>query len=256
MSKIMLNLQVLKNYLNLISHNNNDLSLLFKNHVSSTNDYLNYRYARDLFPLLVLANNQRASRGRGNKKWVSLNQSSLSFSFCLKVDSNNLDLRYLGYLSCVCLYESILAVSQNYVKIKWPNDLYLNDKKVSGILIESLSKNKEVHLSIGVGININIPESYSIDQPYSNLSGNVDSEKLIYHFCNNIIENLDLKNRSKIIKKFNTNLYGYKKQVEISDNGNTFLGELLGINSNGELMIKNNEKKICINNINSTMRLL
>jgi len=252
----MLNLEVLRNYLNSISYNNNHLNLFFKNHVSSTNDYLDYKYARDLFPLVVLANSQRASRGRRNKKWVSLNQNSLSFSFCLRVDSNIVDLRYLHYLSCVCLYESILCVSNNHLKIKWPNDLYLNNKKVSGILIESLSKNKEVHLAIGVGINIKIPESYSIDQPYSNLLGDVDLEKLIYHFCNNIIANLDLKNKCKIITKYNTNLYGYKKQVEINDNGNTLTGELLGINSNGELMIQNNEKKICINNINSTMKLL
>ena len=204
----------------------------------------------------MLANNQRASRGRGNKKWVSLNQNSLSFSFCLTLDTNNLDLRYLSYLSCVCLYESINTVSEDHIKIKWPNDLYRNNKKVSGILIESLSKNKKINLSIGVGININIPAAYSIDQPHSNLSDNIDCGKLIYHFCRNIVVNLDLKNRDETITKFNTNLYGYKKQVEINDNGNTFTGELVGINRNGELMIRNDDKKICIDNINSTMRLL
>tara|TARA_B100001109_G_scaffold61643_1_gene50355 strand:- start:710 stop:1468 length:759 start_codon:yes stop_codon:yes gene_type:complete len=252
----MLNVQELKKNLNSIYYYNNKINLLFKNHVSSTNDYLNYKYARDLFPLVVITNNQRAARGRGKKKWVSLNQNSLSFSLCLRVDTNNLDLRYLSYLSCVCLYESINTVSEDYLKIKWPNDLYRENKKVSGILIESLSINKEVHLTIGVGININIPNSYSIDQPYSNLSENIDCEKLIYSFCKNIVENIETKNKSKVIEQFNNNLYGYKKQVEINNHENIFRGKLYGINDNGELIIKNDKKTIFIDDINSTMRLL
>ena len=252
----MLNVQELKEHLNSINYNNNPLNLLFKNHVSSTNDYLNYKYARDIFPLVVLANNQRAARGRGNKKWVSLNQNSLSFSFCIKVDSNNLDLRYLSYLSCVCLCESIGSVCEDYIKIKWPNDLYHDDKKVSGILIESLSNNKDVHVSIGVGINLNLPESYSIDQPYSNLSKNINCKKLIYNFCKNIVNNIDPTNKDEIVKRFNANLYGHNEQVLINDGNNSLIGELIGINKNGELVIKNDEKTICINNINSTIRLL
>ncbi len=252
----MLNIQELKKYINSINHNNDQLKLLFKNHVSSTNDYLNYKYARDLFPLLVMTNNQRAARGRGNKKWISLNKFSLSFSLCLRLDSSDLDLRYLSYLSCVCLHEAIVAVSDDVLKIKWPNDLYKNDKKVSGILIESLSNNKLIHIAIGVGININIPNSYHIDQPYSNLSRNINYEKLIYHFCKNIVSNLDSINKTKIINEFNKNLFWYKKQVEIKNSGDLISGELLGINNNGELMIENNDKIICINNINSKMRLL
>ena len=213
-------------------------------------------YARDIFPLVVLANNQRAARGRGNKKWVSLNQNSLSFSFCIKVDSNNLDLRYLSYLSCVCLRESIGSVCEDFIKIKWPNDLYYDDKKVSGILIESLSKNKDVHVSIGVGINLNIPKSYSIDQPYSNLSKNINCEKLIYNFCKNIIDNLQCADQLKIIKQFNANLYGHKERVQINHNNTSFIGELIGINNNGELVVKNDQKIIRIDNINSTIRLL
>tara|TARA_B100000900_G_scaffold398863_1_gene400759 strand:+ start:419 stop:1177 length:759 start_codon:yes stop_codon:yes gene_type:complete len=252
----MLKIQDLKKYLSAIKYNNEGIRVLFKNHVSSTNDYLNYKYARDLFPLLIIANSQRASRGRGNKRWVSLNQNSLSFSLCLKIDSGNLDLRYLSYLSCVCLYKAINSLSDNDIKIKWPNDLYRDDKKVSGILIESLSKNKEVHLSIGVGINIKIPESYSIDQPHSNLSEMIEYEKLIYQFCNNIVTNLSSVNKGKIVKEFNANLFGFKKQVKIVDNYKNYTGELIGINNNGELMLKNNDKIICIKNINSTMRLL
>ena len=96
----MLNITELKKKLKSIHYSNTHLKVLFKNHVSSTNDYLNYQYARDLFPLVVIANNQRAARGRNKKTWVSLNQKSISFSLCFRTNAQYLDLRYLSYLSC------------------------------------------------------------------------------------------------------------------------------------------------------------
>ena len=92
----MLNITELKKKLKSIHYSNTHLNVLFKNHVSSTNDYLNYQYARELFPLLVITNNQRAARGRNQKTWVSLNQKSISFSLCFKVNVKQLDLRYLS----------------------------------------------------------------------------------------------------------------------------------------------------------------
>ena len=58
----MLNISELKEKLKPTTYSNTHLNVLFKNHVSSTNDYLNYQYARDLFPLLVVTNSQRAAR--------------------------------------------------------------------------------------------------------------------------------------------------------------------------------------------------
>ena len=144
----MLNITELKKKLKSIHYSNTHLKVLFKNHVSSTNDYLNYQYARDLFPLLVITNNQRAARGRNQKTWVSLNQKSISFSLCFKVNAKQLDLRYLSYLSCTCLLDAMNKNNCEDIKIKWPNDLYHNDKKVSGILIESLSIDKEIYVSL------------------------------------------------------------------------------------------------------------
>ena len=111
-----------------------------------------------------------------------MNQKSISFSLCFKVNAKELDLRYLSYLSCTCLLGAMKESNYEDIKIKWPNDLYLNNKKVSGILIESLSINKEFYVSIGIGINLDIPKSNYIDQPYSNLGKNIDQASLISIF--------------------------------------------------------------------------
>jgi BirA family biotin operon repressor/biotin-[acetyl-CoA-carboxylase] ligase len=252
----MLNISELKEKLKPTTYSNTHLNVLFKNHVSSTNDYLNYQYARDLFPLLVVTNSQRAARGRNKKTWVSMNQKSISFSLCFKVNAKHVDLRYLSYLSCTCLLSAMKEINYEDIKIKWPNDLYLNNKKVSGILIESLSINKEFYVSVGIGVNLDIPKNCSIGQPYSNLGKNIDQASLISIFGEALFKNIDKINMSKVIEFYNKNLYWYKQRVSIKDNNDYFEGELLGINEQGQLMIQNNGNIERIDNINSTMRRL
>ena len=252
----MLNISELKKKLKSIYYNNTHIKVLFKNHVSSTNDYLSYKYARDLFPLVVIANNQRAARGRNKKTWVSLNQKSISLSLCFRANAQYLDLRYLSYLSCICLLSAIKENSSDDIKIKWPNDLYVNNKKVSGILIESLSINKEFYVSIGIGININIPKNYSIDNPYSNLDKKMDYSSLISSFCDALFKNINHIDITKIIDLYNKNLFWYQERVCIKDNNKSYEGELLGINEQGQLMIENNGIIESIDNIDSTMRRL
>lgn len=250
----MLNISELNKKLNSIRFNNTSLKVLFKNHVSSTNDYLNYRYARDLFPLLVTTNNQRAARGRNKKKWVSLNRKSISFSLCFKINAHHFDLRRLGYIACISLLNVLKKNTSKGVKIKWPNDLFIDNKKVSGILIESLSVNKDIFVSIGIGINLDIPNNYSIDKPYSNIDKNTNESSLISLFCESFFYNIKELNIDRIIKIFNENLIWHQERICVIDNKNIYEGMLLGINRQGELTIQIDDNIKCINNINSTMR--
>lgn len=250
----MLNIFELKKKLKVIRYNNTQLKVLYKTHVSSTNDYLKYKYARDLFPLLVVTNGQRAARGRNNKIWISLNQKSISFSLCFKVNAEQLDLRYLSYLSSTCLLDAMKENNCKDIKIKWPNDLYLNDKKVSGILIESLSINKDFYVSIGVGINIDIPKNYPVKRPFSNLGINIDQTSMVSLFCELLFKNISQVDMNKIVKSYNENLFWYQERVIIKDKNTSYEGELLGINEKGEIMIFDNGNIERIDNIDSSMR--
>lgn len=252
----MLSVDNLNKSLEGIYHNNKSLRVLFKNTVSSTNDFFKYKYIKDQCPIIIIANNQRAARGRNNKKWVCLNKKSISFSLCLKLDSNMLDLRILNYLSCYSLLNSFKNLSNNDFWIKWPNDILMHGKKVSGILMESQSYGKNVYLSIGIGINIDISESYCVNQPHSNLGNEVNQSKLISLFCSDFLDNLVSSNYPDVVKQYNENLFGYKRDVSVIDEKNYFQGRLLGINEEGCLIISRDSKKYKVNNINSTLRLL
>lgn len=105
-------------------------------------------------PLLVLAETQTAGRGRGNHRWWS-SEGSLTFSLLVDVD---VDEKAIGQISlavglCVCRAVEQLIPSAD-VGLKWPNDVYLEGRKLAGILIELLSVNPR-RAVIGVGVNVN-----------------------------------------------------------------------------------------------------
>ena len=252
----MLEISKLKKDLSKILYNNKPIRVLFKNHLSSTNDYFKYKYVKDQCPIIIITNNQRASRGRNNKIWYSFNQKSLSFSLCLKLNANQMELERLNYLSCLAALRAFKNTTNHALSIKWPNDIYLDNKKVSGILIESQSSGKDIFLSLGIGININIEESLHVNQPHSNLGANIDHTRLIYLFCNNLVDFLNIKKYDLQVKEYNDNLLAINKSVSVTVDNVLHEGVLLGISDHGELMINTGNNVLTINDINSTFKVI
>ena len=252
----MLEISILKKNLSKILYNSKPIRVLFKNHLSSTNDFYKYKYIKDQCPIIICTNNQRASRGRNNKIWFSFNQKSLSFSLCLKLNADQMELSKLSYLSCLAVFRAFKDTTNHTFSIKWPNDIYLDNKKVSGILIESQSCGKDIILSLGIGININIDESFYVNQPHSNLGMNIDYTSLVSCFCDNLVNFLETENYSELVEEFNNNLFAINKSVSISIDNIIHKGILLGISDHGELIINTGNNVLTISDINSTLRLI
>jgi BirA family biotin operon repressor/biotin-[acetyl-CoA-carboxylase] ligase len=109
------------------------------------------------FPLLVLANEQTAGRGRGANRWFS-DSGALTFSLALEATPSQLPpdrWPEVALTTGLALCEALTALAPTAdLRLKWPNDLYLANKKIAGILSESVPGSKN-HLIIGVGINVN-----------------------------------------------------------------------------------------------------
>lgn len=98
---------------------------------------------------VVTAARQNAGRGRRGRSWVSL-EGNLFVSFGLEVVPA--DWGRMTFIIGLSLLEAVLEVApQADVRLKWPNDVLLNDRKVSGILLEKAAGD---YLVIGVGVNI------------------------------------------------------------------------------------------------------
>lgn len=118
--------------------------------IDSTNKYLkdNYSIAENL--IFVCSDYQTNGKGREDRTWVSNKDENLLFSFILK---ENLDLFPYISTTIACIVADYLeSLGLQNVSIKWPNDVYVNDKKICGILLEG-DINK--YIVIGVGLNVN-----------------------------------------------------------------------------------------------------
>ncbi len=109
-------------------------------------------------PLLVLAGEQTAGRGRGSNTWWSAT-GSLTFSLLLNPSNLGLEQRdwprvslTTGLATCLALDNFLAAESS--CSLKWPNDVLLHDRKISGILVEA-GIGAAGNLVIGIGINVN-----------------------------------------------------------------------------------------------------
>lgn len=108
-------------------------------------------------PLLVLAGHQTAGRGRGSNRWWSA-AGSLTFSLLLDPAILGIDQRdwpqaslTTGLAICLALDE---LLDDQLFSLKWPNDVLLNDRKISGVLVEAGAA-AAGHLVLGIGINVN-----------------------------------------------------------------------------------------------------
>lgn len=121
--------------------------------ITSTNQYIKEQY-KNLEPFTIInANKQTNGRGRVDRKWESIEGKNLTFSIYLKP---KILPEKLPLLSLV-IGASIYNVLSKYINclIKWPNDIIVNDKKIAGILVESIYSNNLEALVAGIGININ-----------------------------------------------------------------------------------------------------
>ena len=114
------------------------INVFCKNHVSSTNDYIQYQYIKDKTPILIMANNQRNPRGRRGSLWVDYQLHSLSFTLCLKLNGSVKSYENLSQIIGLSIVESCKKFDIENLKLKWPNDIMNGEKKVCGILVENI----------------------------------------------------------------------------------------------------------------------
>ncbi|MFG7353457.1 bifunctional biotin--[acetyl-CoA-carboxylase] ligase/biotin operon repressor BirA [Shewanella oncorhynchi] len=120
---------------------------------------------------------QSAGRGRRGRTWVSPYGHHLYFSLFWTFPQGMAQAMGLSLVVACTLVEVLKSFGVENIGVKWPNDIYLDNKKLAGILIEmSGQADSQCQLIIGVGVNMAMSEEQGkgIDQPWSDLSELVD----------------------------------------------------------------------------------
>lgn len=109
---------------------------------------------------VVIAESQSEGRGRLGRIWVSPPRDGLYLSIVLKPAIPIAEMWQIGYVAAVAVAEAINEISELDARVKWPNDIIVNGRKVAGILVEvdNCGGTHEPAVIIGIGININMKE--------------------------------------------------------------------------------------------------
>ncbi|MDR1556526.1 MAG: biotin--[acetyl-CoA-carboxylase] ligase [Tannerellaceae bacterium] len=126
--------------------------------IPSTNRYLRERIRDERLPegSLVIAESQTAGRGQPGTRWESEPGKNLTFSLLLYPDCLPVNRQFLlSQITALAVKETLDAYTGD-ISVKWPNDVYWQNKKICGILIENNLSGSQLHSSIiGVGLNLN-----------------------------------------------------------------------------------------------------
>lgn len=113
------------------------------------------RRAHDMQPCLLVAEHQSQGRGRMGRAWVSSAGSSLTFSLGMAVDMADWSGLSLAVGCAIAdALEPAPAAGAPRLQLKWPNDLWLDGRKLGGILIETVPAGRQRMVVVGVGLNI------------------------------------------------------------------------------------------------------
>ena len=185
---------------------------------------------------------QTKGRGQYGNTWNTLTDQNLAFSFCIKKDKICYGNSLFNYYTAVLFQKFFANLTNAEVKIKWPNDLILNNKKFAGILIEAKKVNNAEVFIIGIGVNVlqtdfqNLPKAGSI---LTETGKSLDLHKLAEDLFSFLNENISTEiSEEKILEKFNEHLFR-KNEVSVFEiNGFRQNGIIKNADSDGYLWIE------------------
>jgi BirA family biotin operon repressor/biotin-[acetyl-CoA-carboxylase] ligase len=224
-------------------------SFYFIEELSSTNLYAKkIPNKKSLHGELIVADHQTGGRGQYQRKWKSKAGENLTFS--LIFEPSNAERLPLLTLSCAMAIEDTLEDFAGIsCKIKWPNDILCTNKKLCGILTETVfSGNNLNRVVVGIGININQTEfegelkekAVSLRQ-----AAKKDREISREYFLARLLQKIEYRyhmwqqHNPELVKQINQKLEGFGEWRKLQVEGSILQGEykFLGVNEKGELMV-------------------
>lgn len=212
--------------------------------IDSTNTFLKNCAFKKEEGALVIAKRQTKGRGRLSRTFVS-EKNGLYMSFLLKPDGR--DISFITPIAAVAVYRAIKKYTEYLPKIKWVNDIFVNNRKVSGILTESVFSGNDIkYLVVGIGVNLVKPPN-DLDASIKDIAGYLFKEKISFgnEFASEIINQFfDLYHNGGFLEDYRNNSLLWGKKVTYIKDGVTFEAFVEGIDENCNLIVNQNGKKI------------
>ncbi|MEY4475666.1 MAG: bifunctional protein BirA [Pseudomonadota bacterium] len=217
--------------------------------VDSTNQYLLDRIGELKSGDACVAEYQHAGRGRRGRQWVSPFGANLYLSMFWRLEQGPAAAIGLSLAVGIVMAEVLCKLGAEQVRVKWPNDLYLNDKKLAGILVELTGKTGDAaQLVIGAGINLTMRESATnvINQDWINLQEagvNINRNKLTAELLSELrlaVVKFEKEGLSAFISRWREMDNYLDRPVKLIIGDQEIFGIARGIDEQGALLLEQN----------------
>ena len=222
--------------------------------IDSTNSFLKKKMNNQEIDdfTIVYSQNQFQGRGRTTKEWISDPNKNIAFSLFKIFKRPELEhLFLLNVVVSISVLELLKKYNVRHASVKWPNDLMVKNKKVSGILIENtIKKNNLIYSVIGIGINVNqekFPDLLCATSIINETGIAVEIDSLVTELTKIISSNFKfLESKSNFfLDQYNNKLYNKNQTVVFKNNiGKKKVGKIVKVDLSGNLMIINEKGKI------------
>ncbi|GMR01667.1 MAG: hypothetical protein BMS9Abin19_1084 [Gammaproteobacteria bacterium] len=242
------------------------LNVVVHKSIDSTNSWcLRQSKSGKTLPFACFAEEQTSGRGRRGKRWFMSAYSNIAMSLTWPFVLSKQPLHLLPLSIALAIVETLESLGIKHVQIKWPNDVYVQGKKIAGILIETqpikdgqvnenVTDGKHVAVVIGLGLNYEMlrHDQMKIDEllVLTDICEQIKSQKVATKPERNVVASALLHNvvtvcqefrllSRKNLEKFRAS-YDYCKQKKVEiilDNDEMLSGIAQGVNDNAELIV-------------------
>ena len=195
---------------------------------------------------LIVADEQTAGRGRFNRHWSTPKGSGLAVSFILSSKLSSPEISQMPMLGGLATAYAIEQLCNTSPKLKWPNDIWIKQKKIAGILVEtSYTEDLPEWLILGIGVNVN-SGPLEFTNPYYDAScladiigHKVDRVNLLQQLVHNVGLLYNQLDQNSIREEWQKRMLWKTQPIEVIGSGHKPIeGIALGVEINGALLLQ------------------
>ncbi len=220
---------------------------------TSTNDYI--KAYSHLDNAVVIAKSQTSGRGRLNRKFYSPKNAGVYMSVLIKPSISTAKSTSLTTYTAVVVANAIEKLSNHPVQIKWVNDLYMNGKKVCGVLAEAVQDYEKgilKHAIIGIGINV---FKNDFDEEIKNIATSIeeashkkiDVNKLIAYIVDGLLNAEQHLLSGDFMEEYKARQIIFNKKISVLKSNESYEALALDVLDDGSLLIDKNGEIFTLN---------
>ena len=218
--------------------------------IDSTNKYLKSKINEKNYGTIVISNEQTNGYGKNDRQFISNKDTGIYMSILINPNCLIEESLKITILTSVAVLSAIKYVYNLDVKLKWVNDIILNDLKVGGILCESqinLNTNIIDNMIVGIGINV---KNFEFPPSLKNIATSIENNTNIKISRNELISEIinffDLYfiDNKNYLNLYRENSYVLGKDIKVIQNDRQLFAKAIDIDDNGSLIVQEQEKII------------